>query len=271
MMFIFKFLFIFACFSTIYSAQITYTIEVHTIKTDEPYKAVFLEEDDDLLITCGQENVKLKNLVAVNKSENNDDTVLRLLNNPFRLTFRSIFHNGNVILCGGKSETTGEEMTGVVRLLTVLNKPFYNSWLSCEDKGYCQNHGQCYRDPENHATKICVCSSYFGGLKCQNMVAGMHLITEHVVVPSYKITDANTFTFVIIIIFMALGMFFIGGLAYYYRHNHKQEKKLRSHLICAQCNTKRCDPKSEDETQTPEGNLKTNNHKEYNKLPQNDP
>uniref|UniRef100_A0A914ZHI3 EGF-like domain-containing protein n=1 Tax=Panagrolaimus superbus TaxID=310955 RepID=A0A914ZHI3_9BILA len=249
--FIFKFLFIFGYFSSIYSAQITYTIEVHAIKTDEPYKAVFLEEDDDLLVTCGQENIKLKDLKTFNKSEDNDATVL---SNPYRLAFRSIYHNGNIIVCGGKSETTGEEMIGVVRLLTVLNKPFYNSWLSCEDKGYCQNHGQCYRDPDNHATKICVCSSYFGGLQCQNMVA-----------------DANTVTFFIVIALMGLALIIIGGLAVYYRHYHKQEKKLRRHLICAQCNAKRCELKAEDETQTPEGNLKTNNHKEYNKLPQNGP
>jgi cbb3-type cytochrome oxidase subunit 3 len=264
---LFKFLFIFACFSLIYSSQITYTIEVHAIKTDEPYKALFLEEDDDLLITCGQENIQLTDLKAFNKSAGNDATVIRLLNNPLKLTFRSIFHNGNVIVCGGKSETTGEHMTGVVRLLTVLNKPFYNTWLSCQDKDYCQNHGQCYLDPDNHSTKICVCSSYFGGIKCQNMIAGMH--PSYIVVPP-KVTDANTITFILIIAFMGLGLVFIAGLAFYYRRNHKQEEKLRRNLICSKCNRMKCD-KTEDEIQMTAINPKTNNHKEYNSLPQNGP
>jgi hypothetical protein len=249
-LFIFKSLFIFAYISSINSALITYTIDVHAIKTDEPYKAVFLEEGDELRVTCGQDNVELKEIRTFNKSDSNDT----VLSNPYEITFRSVFHNGNIIVCGGKSQTTGEPMGGVVRLLTILNKPFYNTWKTCEDKDYCQNHGSCYIDPDNNATKICVCSSYFAGIKCQNMVA-----------------DANTVTFLIIIGILVFIMFIAGGLAYYYRHHHKKEKKLRRLLVCSRCNKEKCESRTEDETQTSDGNIKKNNQKEYERIPQNIP
>lgn len=63
--------------------------------------------------------------------------------------------NGNIIACLLNDTVANEKLTGRVRLLTPLNKPFYGQWNLCKEKNYCHNHGMCYQDPDNDGIKIC--------------------------------------------------------------------------------------------------------------------
>uniref|UniRef100_A0A7E4WC85 EGF-like domain-containing protein n=1 Tax=Panagrellus redivivus TaxID=6233 RepID=A0A7E4WC85_PANRE len=234
-------------------SETTYSIELHSIEEKEPYPALYLQDNETIVIGCNDTD-HVYSPKLVHRLFNGSKILIK--EKMYTNVFDAEHLNGDTLQCVGKSNETGEIMSGIVVLLSYMNKA-YKDWNNCNDENYCLNRAQCYRDPDDTDIRLCVCPPSMGGYQCER-TAGMrgHAINHTLY---RKITaSVSKSLFIITVSIISSLLLIVAALAAYFKYKHLQESNLRKRMLCSICNVNRADHNHADHEAATEA-TQTNN------------